>query len=156
MFYTNLYFFMKGMILNEKGIFKKQRNMAIAVLAVLVMSMFGTVAFASGTGSAAKIGTYCTISGAFVKLNKSQIYGNAYIINKTGGKAYMTINLKQYDATGALYDTDSYSGVISSGGKLSTESIATLNVYTIKSTGSVYKGTSSSSGQLETLTITIN
>ncbi len=49
-----------------------------------------------------------------------------------------------------------YSGKVSNKGKLYSDIITTSKSYTVKSTGSVYRGTTSASGQLESVTITIN
>lgn len=64
--------------------------------------------------------------------------------------------VRMYDTKGKLQDSKYYSRVLSSKGQLQTDLIQTNRSYKVKATGSVYRGPSVSSGQLESVTITIN
>ena len=68
---------------------------------------------------------------------------------------YTTLSVRSYDSRGNLKN-NYYKDKISNNEKLESTYIITNRTYTIKATGSVYKGPSSSSGQSESVTITIN
>lgn len=142
----------------KKGNLKLRRNISIIVLSLLFTMMFGSICHASGEGSAAKSGTYCQVVGAFTlsNTNSSKIVGTAYVQNLYGSTVYTTLSVRTYDTSGKLKDIYNYSGKVSNKGKLYSDIITTSKSYTVKSTGSVYRGTTSSSGQLESVSIVIN
>lgn len=128
------------------------------MLALVFICLFSSISYASGAGSAAKSGTYCQVAGAFSQSssNSSKISGLASVKNLYAGKVYTTLSVRMYDTKGKLQDSKYYSRVLSSKGQLQTDLIETNRSYKVKATGSVYRGPSVSSGQLESGTITIN
>lgn len=142
----------------KKGNLKLRRNISIIVLSLLFTMMFGSICHASGAGSAIKSGTYCQVAGAFVisNTNSSKIVGSAYVQNLYGGTVYTTLSVRTYDTSGELKDIYNYNRKVLNNGKLYSDTITANKSYTVKSTGSVYRGTTSSSGQLESVSITIN
>ncbi len=142
----------------KKGNLKLRRNISIIVLSLLFTMMFGSICHASGEGSAAKSGNYCQVVGAFVlsNTNSTKIVGSAYVQNLYGSTVYTALSVRTYDSRGNLIDTYNYSRQVSNKGKLYSDTITTNKSYTVKSTGSVYRGTTSASGQLESVSITIN
>lgn len=88
--------------------------------------------------------------------NSSKISGLVSVKNLYAGKVYTTLSVRMYDTKGKLQDSKYYSRVLSSKGQLQTDLIQTNRSYKVKATGSVYRGPSVSSGQLESVTITIN
>lgn len=142
----------------KKGNLKLRRNISIIVLSLLFTMMFGSICHASGEGSAAKSGTYCQVVGAFAlsNTNSSKIVGTAYVQNLYGSTVYTALSVRTYDVSGNSKEIYNYSGKVSNKGKLYSDIITTNKSYTVKSTGSVYRGTTSTSGQLESVSITIN
>lgn len=142
----------------KKSSLKRRRNISILVLALVFTCLFSSISYASGAGSAAKSGTYCQVAGAFSQSssNSSKISGLASVKNLYAGKVYTTLSVRMYDTKGKLQDSKYYSRVLSSKGQLQTDLIQTNRSYKGKATGSVYRGPSVSSGQLESVTITIN
>ena len=142
----------------KKSSLKRRRNISILVLVLVFTCLFSSISYASGAGSAAKSGTYCLVAGAFSQSssNSSKISGLASVKNLYAGKVYTTLSVRMYDTKGKLQDSKYYSRVLSSKGQLQTDLIQTNRSYKVKATGSVYRGPSASSGQLESVTITIN
>lgn len=142
----------------KKSSLKRRRNISILVLALVFTCLFSSISYASGAGSAIKKGTYCQVAGSFIPStsNSSKIFGSVYVKNLYANAVYTTLSVRSYDSRGNLKNNYYYKDKISNNEKLESTYITTNRTYTIKATGSVYKGPSSSSGQLESVTIVIN
>ncbi len=141
----------EGFIMN----FKRTKRISKMIILAMAVVMVCGVCMVSYAASAGKVGNYCSMFGASSS-SGSTCYVSVDGKNNSGSSKYMTVNLYAYNNNGNIARADYESGVVANGGTLTAALSQVQSDYRLRSTTSIYRGTSSATGQLEYLEIYIN
>ena len=125
---------------------KSMKNLALFAVVVMLLGMCSFIK------ADAK-----TLEGTYSKLSIGGEYNSATatIYNKnTSVRRYVWVICQAYTASGGYIDSDNVDGIIKSGARTAIL-VGLKNVGAVYGSGTIYNGTSSSAGALETLSDTV-